>query len=119
MEAGRTWWGARSRWIWSAALCLGMIPLLASEKQKPQKSDLRDSAQIHDPSQYVGSQECKTCHEEEFKSYDHGAHWKIDKDPKGDVTKQGCEGCHGPGKAHAEEGGKLETLFRFTGRSAE
>jgi DmsE family decaheme c-type cytochrome len=104
------------------AICAAISPLEGAknpDKTAEEKKSVVVESHVADPSQYVGSQECKTCHEAEFKSYDHGAHWKIDKDPKGDVTKQGCEGCHGPGKAHAEEGGKLETLFRFTGRTAE
>lgn len=61
---------------------------------------------------YVGTDTCKGCHEGEFTSYDHGPHWKTEKDAKG-LGWQGCESCHGPGKAHVEGGGDKSKIVRF------
>src|SRR5215470_496115 len=57
-----------------------------------------------DPSQYVGTDTCKTCHEDIGKTYDRGPHWKTMLDKHHGVEWQGCEACHGPGKEHAESG---------------
>ncbi|HTG87863.1 MAG TPA: multiheme c-type cytochrome, partial [Pyrinomonadaceae bacterium] len=53
---------------------------------------------------YVGSDACKDCHEDQFKAFSHTSHAQLAKISswKGKVT--GCEACHGPGKAHVEEG---------------
>lgn len=55
-----------------------------------------------DPSKYVGVDTCKSCHDDEFKSYENGAHSKRTLDKHKGPQWQGCEACHGPGKEHAE-----------------
>ena len=65
-----------------------------------------------DPSQYVGTDTCKTCHEDIGKTYDRGPHWKTMLDKHHGVESQGCEACHGPGKEHAESG-DVTKIVRF------
>src|ERR1041385_7257306 len=43
-------------------------------KEKTGKS--KESHVAVDPSQYVGAETCKTCHEDVAKGYDKGPHWK-------------------------------------------
>jgi DmsE family decaheme c-type cytochrome len=69
-------------------------------------------------SEFVGADTCKSCHEAEGKSYDHGPHWKTEKDSRG-ISWQGCESCHGPGKAHADSPREPGKILRFPGLAAE
>ena len=71
-----------------------------------------------DASQYVGADTCKTCHEEQALSYNKGPHWKTMLDKRHGPQWQGCEACHGPGKAHAESADP-EKIIRFAGLSRE
>ena len=67
---------------------------------------------------YVGSDACKDCHEDQFKAFSHTSHAGL-KDIsswKGKAT--GCEACHGPGKAHAEEGDPAK-IISFKNKSSK
>jgi predicted CXXCH cytochrome family protein len=66
-----------------------------------------------DSGDYVGSDACKDCHEDQFKNFSHTTHARLTglASWKGRVT--GCEACHGPGKAHVEEGDPKKVVFSF------
>ncbi len=66
-----------------------------------------------DPSLYVGTDTCRTCHEDMAKTYDRGPHWKTTLDKHRGPEWQGCEACHGPGKEHAESGGDVTKIVNF------
>ena len=67
---------------------------------------------------YVGSEACKDCHEDQFKAFSHTSHAKLATigSWKGKVT--GCEACHGPGKAHIEEGDPAK-IISFKSKSSK
>ncbi len=71
-------------------------------------------------SKYVGSDTCKTCHEELYNSWAKTPHWKtmLDKDKKA-TAHQGCESCHGPGAEHVAGGGDKSKIFIFEKASAK
>jgi predicted CXXCH cytochrome family protein len=72
------------------------------------ESPARPIAQIPTTSQdYVGTDTCAGCHEDQHKTFLKTPHATIEKDPswKGRVT--GCETCHGPGRAHVELMGEV------------
>lgn len=52
------------------------------------------------PSDYTGPETCRHCHKREFVDFERTPHTTIRFPGKAFV--QGCETCHGPGKAHAD-----------------
>jgi DmsE family decaheme c-type cytochrome len=88
------------------------------------KTDQKHYARQTDPSLYVGSETCKTCHEDMpvkgfFKSFEDSPHYVTTLDSKKGPEWHGCEACHGPGKAHVDGGGDKTKIFTFKGASAQ
>jgi predicted CXXCH cytochrome family protein len=71
-----------------------------------------------DASKYAGANTCKTCHEEEGKSFEEGPHSKTNPTKHTGPQWQGCEACHGPGKEHAESADPSK-IIRFPSLSRE
>src|SRR5579863_3643677 len=90
------------------------------DKKKGAENIAPQDAESHkvDPSQYVGSDTCKTCHEDLGTSFDRGPHWKTNLAKHQGPQWQGCEACHGPGKEHAESADPSK-IIRFPGLSRE
>jgi cytochrome c553 len=59
---------------------------------------------LYESEDYVGSEACKDCHEDQFKAFSHTAHARLSTSSSWKEKVTGCESCHGPGKAHTEEG---------------
>lgn len=96
-------------------------PSQVSSTQQPDQSAPNTQKFVEnpaDPSLYVGTDTCRTCHDDIAKTYDHSPHWKTMLNHRG-VQFQGCEACHGPGKAHAESGGDITKIVRFKTLSRE
>jgi len=64
---------------------------------------------------YIGSEQCKGCHEDLAKKMEHSLHGKLlgTKLSKGEVQQRGCEGCHGAGSKHLEDPGNPALNLRF------
>jgi DmsE family decaheme c-type cytochrome len=93
----------------------------ATDKPKPgaqAKPGTQTPAQAPE-SDFVGAEVCKACHEDVYNNFEKTPHWKTTYDTRGGESKQGCEGCHGPGRAHAESGGDKTKIFIFKNVSAQ
>jgi DmsE family decaheme c-type cytochrome len=64
---------------------------------------------------YVGSDVCKTCHADIWSNFYKNPHYKSISMGKAPPERTGCEGCHGPAKAHIEaRGGKTTIPHAFS-----
>jgi predicted CXXCH cytochrome family protein len=64
-----------------------------------------------DPTQYVGTETCKGCHEEIGTGFAKNPHSRMQAKHQGPQW-QGCEACHGPGRSHTEAGDPAN-IIRF------
>ena len=86
-------------------LLLALFQGTLSSCEEPKAVDSRSPSAAH----YVGSDTCKTCHEDLYKS-------SFEKTPHFKTTLHdghGCESCHGPGSAHVEGGGDVSKITSF------
>ena len=92
------------RMLLACSLLLAVLAWLASGTSS--KSNDSDTTQkvAHQSGDYIGSEGCKDCHEDQFKAFAHTSHAELVKIGSWKDKVTGCESCHGPGKAHAEEG---------------
>ncbi len=83
---------------------LGLAALLAASMlqaaQKP-SAPLQAFAQAK-PTDYVGDERCAGCHEEVVDGFPKSPHAIYVHNQGLSVDRQGCESCHGPGRAHIE-----------------
>lgn len=73
---------------------VGALEHSRAEAQKPQ-------APVPSAAEYAGEDTCLACHEDQ--SYKGTAHALTFRE-RTPAANQGCESCHGPGRAHAESG---------------
>lgn len=64
------------------------------------------------PSGYIGSMVCRTCHPDVWLNFYKNPHFKSVASGKEPPERTGCEGCHGPGAAHVAAGGGRNTIPR-------
>lgn len=62
---------------------------------------------------YAGTDTCLTCHTDKGESLKGTPHGRA-SNPRSPLAAEGCEACHGPGKAHADAGGDATKIRRFT-----
>ena len=63
---------------------------------------------------YVGNEVCRTCHAALANNFFRNPHYKSIASGKEAPENTGCEGCHGPGKAHVEARGGKATIVAFS-----
>jgi DmsE family decaheme c-type cytochrome len=67
---------------------------------------------------YVGAETCLTCHEDRGQGGFAKTPHARTTDPRSPMATQGCESCHGPGKAHVDAGGDKALIKIFHKLSA-
>lgn len=68
------------------------------------------AAQAAAAGDYVGSETCITCHDDQNQRFKNTTMGKSFAHATTTKEKLGCEACHGPGKAHVEAGGGKDTI---------
>jgi DmsE family decaheme c-type cytochrome len=103
MKTRRAWKQIASCVIAVLSLALIHSRFAVGQQEKTAVTQHSESAK------YVGSDTCKTCHEEIYqKKFENTPHFKAALD-----GAHGCEACHGPGSAHVEGGGDVTKIVSF------
>lgn len=101
--------------IQAILLCTGIAGLVlgalqAKNPSPPQKGAKPDLTIVQvskrfaqaKPEDYIGDQACVECHSDVSHSFEASAHNAFMADPSLPLAQRGCEGCHGPGRAHKD-----------------
>jgi DmsE family decaheme c-type cytochrome len=96
------------------SLAILAIALAASAAQPDSTKTVPAKSVAAADSEYVGTDTCLGCHEDQQKRFKNTVMGKVMANPRSAAEKRGCESCHGPGKAHVEAGGGKDTVaIRF------
>jgi DmsE family decaheme c-type cytochrome len=71
-------------------------------------------AQLAERSQFAGSTVCKTCHADVATNFFKNPHYKSVASGTETPDRTGCEGCHGPGRGHADSMGQTPIARAFS-----
>jgi DmsE family decaheme c-type cytochrome len=112
-----------------AALAIGWLPATGTAMAAPIQEAVKSPPVQVPHGAYAGTATCLTCHEDRAAATTKGPHSHAFRagtpmSPKGcqachadTKAALGCEGCHGPGKDHAEAGGDKTKIRRFASLS--
>src|SRR5271163_1264773 len=107
----------KAAFTWAALFLLVGSGLAQSSSSKDTgtetKAPIQNQQSTADNSKFIGSESCKKCHEFLFKGFERTKHFQLVSDTRRGPAFQGCEGCHGPGRAHAESGGDPQRIRSF------
>lgn len=93
----------------------GLASLLAQSPQPALPKPLADAVAAAQPGGFVGSSVCKVCHPNVTQNFFRNPHYRSLASGKEPAAQTGCEGCHGPAKAHVEaRGGKTTIPVAFS-----
>ena len=101
----------------AAWLLIAAVLLVGNVARADNEKEGRGNVPAVESASYLGSDTCQTCHEEIYKKFEATPHWKTTL--KRHEGAEGCEACHGPGRAHLESGGDKSKIFSFAGARPE
>ncbi|HYJ90328.1 MAG TPA: DmsE family decaheme c-type cytochrome [Pyrinomonadaceae bacterium] len=101
--------------IWLFSATLSRTEGLAAE------SDPINLAAVPDANSddYVGTETCKACHEDQFNSFAKTKHSKLSEVKSWKDKVQGCEQCHGPGRKHVEDPTVKGSIISFKDKDSK
>jgi len=71
------------------------------------------------PDDYMNEEACGECHAQIVKNYPSSPHAALVADSKAPVDRQGCQGCHGPGRIHqAEENPEVISYTKLSAKES-
>ena len=83
-------------------------PAWSAQKPAPQPAAPKPAPQPQaTAADYAGTDTCVVCHTDQENSLKGTQHAQV-KNPRTPMANHGCESCHGPGKAHAEDDAGLK-----------
>lgn len=83
------------------------------------KAEAISAMPIPNADDYVGSETCKACHEDQFNAVATTKHGRLSELADWKDKVQGCESCHGGGKAHVDGGGDKTKIISFKGKNSK
>ena len=83
--------------IIGAVAILACVGFLYSWRGTAAKEVAPQTAAQQAKGEYVGSEACKDCHEDQFKAFSHTSHAQLMTLASWKEKVTGCESCHGPG----------------------
>jgi predicted CXXCH cytochrome family protein len=92
----------------SAPVLILLIGIAAAFARRPPQPP---TLPPEEASEYVGSETCQGCHEDQYRSFAQSAHGKLLQNQA--AATQGCEACHGAGGEHVNAGGDASKIFGF------
>jgi DmsE family decaheme c-type cytochrome len=101
-------------WVVALVVLFAAGTLTAADKQKGANQS-KSNPTLPTPvagAKYVGSEQCKACHEDQVKTMQATPHYRI-AEPRKNAEAEGCETCHGPGSLHIDAGGDKSKILRF------
>jgi len=101
--------------VWVSGIFLWWVS--TSKSKSNLSSQIKKTLFVASADEYVGSESCQVCHKQEFDSFSETKHAKLKDLPKWKDKMQGCESCHGPGKAHIEADGDITKIIAFSKKS--
>jgi predicted CXXCH cytochrome family protein len=99
-----------------AAALMWLASGSSSQSVKPADKPAQTKPASYSAGDYVGSEACMDCHEDQFKAFSHTSHAKLAKIGSWKGKATGCESCHGPGKNHIAEG-DITKIISFKNKS--